>query len=361
GDPIGIRDNFFELGGHSMSAVRLLVEIERQFGEKLAPPTFYQYPTVEALAEVLRSRARPAAQEAGGGREWSPLVVVQRASAGGAPLSSARPSAGAAGAAVSGGRARKPFFCVPGNLGNVFTDLGDLARFLGPDQAFYGFQDGPQNPARIPALAALYVQEMQRVQPHGPYFLGGVCLGAVVAYEMAQQLVKQGEEVALLAMVEPARPWRPGVKAYLSFLRYLHSRFVRRFGYAREGRQPQGLAEQSAFVRMKLKLVANVWALRRYTPEPYAGPIYAFLSEGSLRIAGNPQLEWRHLARGEWSVQAIPGDHGSITGDNRIVIEPAHMRVLAQKLRVVIDEHSPPDTKEDQHEWDEFRTTSGPS
>jgi amino acid adenylation domain-containing protein len=319
---VGVRDNFFELGGHSMSAVRLLVEIERQFGQKLAPPTFYQYPTVEELTRLLRGRSGRAAQGRDRRRDWSPLVAVQRPPAYG-PAATSRPT----------------FFCLPGNLGNVFTDLGDLARFMGPDQPFYGFQDGPQNPARIPTVASLYVREMQREQPHGPYFLGGVCLGAVVAWEMAQQLVNQGEEVALLVMVEPARPWRPSLAAYLSFVRYLYEHFVRRFGYARQGRPPQGLVEQSAFLSMKLKVVRNVWALRQYTPRPYAGLVRAFLSEGSLRIKDNPQLDWRHLAHGEWSLDPIPGDHGSITGDNRIVIEPAHMHVLAQKLRTYIDGH----------------------
>jgi len=312
---------------------------------------------VEELTQVLRTRSGsslPAQPTSDAGRDtfaslsasWSPLVAVQRPPAPRAPAT------------------KPPFFCVPGNLGNVFTDLGDLARFLGPDQPFFGFQDGPQNPSQIPALASLYVREMRRVQPTGPYFLGGVCLGAVVAYEMAQQLVKQGGEVSLLAMVEPARPWRPSPKATLSFLGYLYDRFVRRIGYAREvhrdgdhvhrdgdpGRQPQGLAEQSAFLRMKLKLVKNVWALRRYTPQPYPGPIHAFLSEGSLNIQGNPQLEWRHLARGEWSVHSIPGDHGSITGDNRITIEPAHMLVLAQKLRTAIDERIRPDVGKDPYD-----------
>jgi amino acid adenylation domain-containing protein len=340
---IGVTDNFFDLGGHSMSAVRLLVEIERQFGQKLAPPTFYQYPTVEELTQVLRRKAGRPEQGGARRREWSPLVAVQRPATYG-PTATTKP----------------PFFCLPGNLGNVFTDLGDLARFLGPDQPFYGFQDGPQNPARIPNLASLYVREMQREQPHGPYFLGGVCLGAVVAYEMGQQLLKQGEEVALLAMIEPARPWRPSPAAYLSFLHYLYDHFLRRFAYARKGRPPQGLAEQSAFLSMKLKVVRNVWALRQYTPQPYAGPIRAFLSEGSLSIPDNRQLDWQHLARGGWSLDAIPGDHGSITGDNRIIIEPAHMRVLAQKLRTYIDQANNFERREETHGFDQTQRIASP-
>ncbi|RPI47426.1 MAG: hypothetical protein EHM56_14735, partial [Chloroflexi bacterium] len=153
GERIGVRDNFFELGGHSMSAVRLLVEIEREFGQKLAPPTFYQYPTVEELTQVLRTRSGsgPVGRRTGAragrdtlaslGASWSPLVTVQRPPA---------PATRALGAVQGDSPSRPPFFCVPGNLGNVHTDLGDLARFMGPDQPFYGFQDGPQNPAKIP-------------------------------------------------------------------------------------------------------------------------------------------------------------------------------------------------------------------
>jgi len=49
-------------------------------------------------------------------------------------------------------------------------------------------------------LAVHYVDEIRTVQSEGPYLLGGVCSGSIVAFEMAQQLMAQGQRVALLAL-----------------------------------------------------------------------------------------------------------------------------------------------------------------
>jgi thioesterase domain-containing protein len=60
--------------------------------------------------------------------------------------------------------------------------------------------DGAMPPlATIEEMAALYVSEMKRMQPRGPYLIGGYCSGGTVSIEMAQQLRAQGDEVALLA------------------------------------------------------------------------------------------------------------------------------------------------------------------
>ncbi|HSJ57798.1 MAG TPA: thioesterase domain-containing protein, partial [Anaerolineae bacterium] len=316
--PVGVTDNFFERGGHSLSVARLLVEIEREFGRQIAPPAFYQGPTVEQVAELLRQG------EAAGEAAWSPMVTLQA------------------------GGGRPPLFVLPGILGNVFTDLGHLARSLGRQQPVYAFQDGPRNPIWIEEHAALYVREIRRVQPEGPYLLAGVCYGAVLAFEMAQQIAAAGKpaDVALLAMIEPARPWIPSLRTTLSYGPFLWDRFVRRLFRAvgtQEGaeepvRVPRGAAEIGEFARLKLKLAANAWALRRYAPRPYAGAVDLFFSEGSLQVPDNPQREWYDLIEGSVRTHQIPGTHESITGDNRVVIEPEHMEVLAAQLEARIDE-----------------------
>ncbi|MGH9431376.1 MAG: alpha/beta fold hydrolase, partial [Terriglobia bacterium] len=143
------------------------------------------------LARILRSRAATT--------DWSPLVEIQP--------SGSRPG----------------FFCVHGGGGNVLI-YRDLARHLGSGQPFYGLQsqglDGKQPLLeRIEDMAALYVKEIQRVQPRGPYFLGGYCMGGTIALEMAQQLNAQNEEVALLALFDtlnwsnlsPGSPWKKAV------------------------------------------------------------------------------------------------------------------------------------------------------
>ena len=93
-----------------------------------------------------------------------------------------------------------------------------------------------------------------------------------------------------------------------------------------------------------------MWALRHYAPTSYAGHVEIYMSRGSLQNASlsrrrarsqgmaGSQLDWLHLIEAQTLVHDIPGNHDSITGDNRVIIEPAHMQVLACKLRRSIDQ-----------------------
>jgi amino acid adenylation domain-containing protein len=303
--PIGVRDNFFDLGGHSLLAVRLIAQVEKVFGIRLPLATLFQTPTVEQMADILRQGEQSTA--------WSSLVAMQP------------------------GGSNPPFFCIPGNLSNVFTDLGDLARCLGPDQPFFGFQDSVQNPVQIEAVSTQYIDEMRTVQPEGPYFLGGVCWGAVVAFEMARQLQVQGQEVALLALVEPARRPVAGLRSLFSFATSVFHLVARRF--SRQVRNVSQLrsAERGAYARLKLRVIANLWALARYAPEPYQGGMHLFLTRESLECPSSARLGWRELAAGGTEVHGIPGTHDTVTGDNDTEVEPAHMRILAEQLKDCIE------------------------
>jgi amino acid adenylation domain-containing protein len=175
---IGIRDNFFELGGHSMLAVSLMAEIERVFGCNLPIATLFRHPTVERLALELsgQTTAEP----------WSPVVPI-------------RPE----GAAT-------PFFCVAGGGGNVLY-FHHLAGRLPAQQPFYGLQavglDGERAPlTRVEEIAAENLRAIRRVQAEGPYRLGGHCFGGWVAFEMAQQLRRDGQQVALVALLDSPAP-----------------------------------------------------------------------------------------------------------------------------------------------------------
>jgi amino acid adenylation domain-containing protein len=305
-EKVGIHDNFFELGGHSLLTVRLFTQIEKTFGKKFPLATLFQAPTIEQLASVLRQK--------GWSTPWSSLVAIQ-------------PSG-----------SKPPFFCVPGILGNVFVDLGDLVRHLGPDQPFYGLQDGIQNPSQIKASAAHYVDEIRTVQLEGPYLLGGVCSGGVVAFEMAQQLQAQGQKVALLALVEPSPLSVPGLRTHLDLLVSILRRLAQRSGHHSRNLLQRNSAERGAYIRLRAKLVANSWALRRYAPRPYPGQIHLFLTSESLeKSSRNSRLGWRELATSGAEVHVIPGTHDAITRTHNAIPEESHLQVLAEQLRACID------------------------
>jgi thioesterase domain-containing protein len=86
-----------------------------------------------------------------------------------------------------------------------------LARRLPDDLAVFGIE--PRRIARVPLahariedMAASYIQAVRKIQPHGPYRLGGLCAGGVIAYEMASQLVHAGESLELVALLDAAAP-----------------------------------------------------------------------------------------------------------------------------------------------------------
>ena len=173
---IGIKDNFFEIGGHSLLAVRLFVEIERKFKKRLPLSSLFERATIQHLASVI--------SQPGSANDSSSLIAIQ-------PHGS-----------------KLPFFCIHEFFGDVLCYM-NLARHLGQDQPFYalqarGLDDGEEPFADIVAMAKYYIDTIRTVQPQGPYALGGLCFGGIVAFEMAQQLRAKGEPVALVALLDSA-------------------------------------------------------------------------------------------------------------------------------------------------------------
>jgi len=176
---VGVRDNFFALGGHSLLAVYLMAEIKREFSAQLPLATLFRNPSIEKLGEVLRSGAEEAT--------WSPLVPI-------------RPSGD-----------RPPLFCVAGGGGNVLY-FYSLAQHLPEAYPFYGLQaiglDGRREPlSSVEEIAAEYIREIRQVQPRGPYWLGGHCFGSWIAFEMAQQLRRDGEEIGAVIVIDSPAPY----------------------------------------------------------------------------------------------------------------------------------------------------------
>jgi phthiocerol/phenolphthiocerol synthesis type-I polyketide synthase E len=298
---ISIHDNFFDLGGSSLLATRLLTQIGNVFGKKLPLAIIFEAPTIEQLACVLEQKALSVAH--------SSLVKVQA------------------------GQSRPPFYCLPGNLGNVFIDLGHLSRHLGMDQTFYGLQDGIGHPSKVEKLAAHYVEEIRSTQPDGPYFLGGICSGGVIAFEIAQQLIRQGQHIAFLALVEPAALPLPGARSYFDFIAEVWSRFTHLGPYLQSSTK-LSLKEIKMLVRLRMKLIANLWALKQYIPQLFPGRFHLFLTEESL--TRSPRLGWRKFAADGVKVHKIPGTHRSIVGDNTM-IDKDHIQNLGKILRENLD------------------------
>jgi thioesterase domain-containing protein len=238
-----------------------------------------------------------------------------------------------------------PFFCVP-QAGSTIYSLSNLARHLGPKQPFYGLQplgiDGENSPhTRIEDMAAHYIEEIKSVQPQGPYLLGGRCFGSSVAFEIAQQLCAQGEDVALLAIIGdnfiPA--WaRKGIKDSNSAFSLAHS-FQRTIYYLRHSSLGDvfrtAMSEINIRVNPYLKgtkriLKAQLLARANYIRKPYPGRVTLFASRRSSSRPAYSKLTLAGLAEGGVDLQIVPRVY------DRLLDEP-HVQVVAANLMACIN------------------------
>src|SRR5690606_1930791 len=95
-----------------------------------------------------------------------------------------------------------PIFLAPAATGGCLY-YKDLSEALGANQPVYGLNarglDGELPPYEtIEEMATCFIEEIQKVDPYGPYILGGYSSGGKVAFEMALQLFRKGFEVKKL-------------------------------------------------------------------------------------------------------------------------------------------------------------------
>lgn len=308
---IGIRDNFFDLGGHSLLAVKVVSEIEKKIGQRLPLVSFFHGANIEYLASLLRQDVQT--------REWPTLVEIQ---AGGDDV---------------------PLFCV--SMPNV-NALGyrTLARHLGPNQPVFGLQaqypedlEGEHSQQAVDQIATEYLEALRAVRPKGPYQFVGLCRGAHIAYEMARRLEQDGEQVALLGILDT---WV--VENTYSIFFYLEHYADRLVWLTR-----LGFKNQVEFIRKKAQgALMSISSIRRpngkrkrnplhevyfpgpgFVPRTYKGRIAVFRAHRQPRQRiRDVSLGWGRLALGGVDVHYIPGGHTS-------VLKEPYVQGLAAELK----------------------------
>lgn len=324
-EQVGIHDDFFELGGHSLLAIHLMTKIKQQLGQNLKLSHLFQGATISNLANRLHQKTDD--------HGWSPLVAIQ-------PHGS-----------------KPPLFFIHPIGGNVLSYY-ELSRHLGVEQPFYGLQamglDGEYEPhTRMEDMASCYIEALRVVQPEGPYFLGGWSMGGVVAFEMAQQLQKQGHQVALLVMIDSPVPVvrkddDNDVRMLVSFAidmarsagqilsgsveELQELRPENRLNYFLKQAKLSNLVPQD-FEMQQLHYLfkvfkSNVKALRNYIPKAYLNRmIYFEASDKSSNDFNESALTWEEISEKSIETITLPGDHYTI-------ISKSHIQVLAEQLNL---------------------------
>jgi thioesterase domain-containing protein/acyl carrier protein len=315
--------NFFDLGGDSLMAVGLFLEIERNLGVKLPITAIYDAPTIAELAQLIEGETVAPA--------FDHFVTLKP------------------------GDDSAPLFIVHG-VGGTVIELANLGRRIRSPKAVYAIQarglDGLQSPLeRIEDMAALYVEEIRRRQPVGPYCIGGYSFGGVVALEMARLLGPQN--VAQLLMIDAfahPRTWplksratvraRKLVRRLREIARQPMTKTVtalrrKALGMFRD-RQTRK-AERAAYMNswlgavnpnlplpLRQTRVAGDAALIAYAPRPYPGKA-TFIRAGKTGpvFPSDAANVWRGLT-GAFELHTTQGDHRSILGE--------HAPALAERI-----------------------------
>jgi len=310
---VGVRDNFFDLGGHSLAAVSALAKVKKEFNVELPIGIFVKAPVIEELAKQIEveQHNRMATQ-------WSYLFRL------------------------GVGGERSPVFFLPGGIGgeDEFFVYARLTRHIGGEHPFFGLkarsaQGTLLSQDSVQEMAADYLSEIRSLQPLGPYHLVGECAGGIIAYEIAQQLRSQGQEIALLILMDTPRPdltlelarrlrrrFQPIMESHIirclrDLRRQLHGlTFDEKISYIASKQDkiiPQLVGNRESCLSKSVDNPNEYFqrsysrAIYRYRPRPYAGKLILLRSGETERT--DPTLGWKEFAHGGIELCTVAGTH----------------------------------------------------
>ncbi len=335
---VGPDDDFFSLGGHSLVGIRLFAKIKKAYQVDLELGVLFEARTVRQLAKLIESRRSPDSQ-AVSTKAFSSLIPIQ-------------PNG-----------TRIPLFCVHAIGGDVLF-YEKLAKSLGMSQPFYAFRsplvtESGSRETSIEELASLYIKEMRAFFPEGPYLLGGLSFGGLVAYEMAQQLKRQGIDPRLLILFDTTVPgsirdvetsdqlrtfWQQLREQGAGYL--MRKAEVKRNYWARILREKAQSAICRFYVATGKEMPADLRyfqvqethgrALERYAFQRYSGKVTLMRAvdrgHGGMEILSkreDPALGWTDLAGGGLEIHDVPAGHSSM------LLEP-WVRTVAEMLKTIL-------------------------
>ena len=327
---VGAEDDFFRLGGHSLLAMDLMARLRKAFGVEVPPSVLFETPNVQGIAKFIEERLPNQTERA----DFRFLVPIQRGVPG-----------------------KPPLFLVAGGWGGEieFLVYAQLGRILGSDQPIWGLKARGAGTAEPPhktvsEMAADYLTEIRVLQPAGPYFIAGECVGGICAHEIACQLRDSGEQIGSLILLDTSVPNADELADYLSEEDRKNAVEVTKPGFGERVRHHwRQLATRSLGGKLSylLKKAARKPVdpepafgqhprgqaqypptLMRHRLRPYPGRVTLLIDEESYALHG--QLGWENVATGELTLHVLPGDHLTYIRE-----DGAH---AARKLREILSE-----------------------
>lgn len=202
-----LAEDFFELGGDSLTAVSFIEELERKLGTKIGVSALYDYPMLSEFSDFVDKELLGLSTSKKDflrkpGYEFLTKGMMQELAKQALAFKGSRLSPDSLLAGVNTLGSSSPlFWCTNGG-----GEFNRFASALNSNQAIYGMRTlwniRGRTDAATRELAKVYLGEVLKIQPSGPYFVGGFCEGGKVAKELCRLLENLNHEIGLLILQE---------------------------------------------------------------------------------------------------------------------------------------------------------------
>lgn len=168
--------DFFQEGGHSLLAVDLISQIEKKFDLALPLSLLFEYSTINTISEYINTMINTKVVES---------ILVR----------------------IKVGNPDKVLFFIHG-VGLNPMEINTLNTYMDKDQTIWGLQSPSimnndiQPIDNIEDIAKLYISKIRDTGFTGPYSILGNSFGGQIAFEMAKQLIKSGDKIGFLGMID---------------------------------------------------------------------------------------------------------------------------------------------------------------
>jgi thioesterase domain-containing protein len=292
-ETIGASADFFELGGTDALLAELVPRIDDEFGAPVTVEQLAAAPTLERMAAVVKTTARKAY-----GHPAPPFQVAV------------------------GEPGNVPVFCVAA-MGAMTLGWRRVGKHLDPRIPIYASEstafDAEGRPLlRVEEIAAQHVERIRASVGRQPVVLCGHSFGGTVAYEIACQLERDGQDVAGLVLLDTAinvrigrEPWT--FKRVPALLRETAKREIKA-GRARAAllaRRVGLMKVHDNESRVRWIIQSQRIANRKYRQKTFGGTLTLLTCEGFARDR-DERLGWGQYVTGGIDVHEVVGEHRAL-------------------------------------------------
>ena len=300
--------SFFDAGGDSLSLLRLLSLVEKATGQALTSAQVYDRMTPAGLGQLLQENTPAPAQ-----------VVPLQSRGEGVPIYALH------------------------SLGENFSFYVPLSRALKKTHPFFAISIGLRAadfPKTVEKMGEYYADQINEYQPNGPIALVAVSVSSMIAFEVAQQLLRAGREVKGPFFFDAAGPAGRARKGRMA-CRWVHAKKFLKYGipYAAkllrerqfEARHEQTLVQladadaanqgsQDENLSASEFVAATELAISDYSPLPYPQKLTIFRADDPFddKSVYEEGLGWHQVASGGFEVIDVKGGHINMLHDPHV-------------------------------------------